>query len=443
MLMWLGLICGPLAVALGVLPLTDDANLIMRPLLAISILAALVHLRPRFAGQEIVWAALLTFYFVAVSLSAFAGIIPGVAWVNIGRQAFILVVAIAFVFLLREPDARMVTLKAMMILLLSVGGVTAWVYIKLIPGYGFNYDALRIIKGVALTDHGVALNTVSYFAVIALLGVYMAYPLGRSRSIALFAIGFLGVFLLGSRAPIIALGIAWLVVHLLRGVWRTSPLLGLLVVPIVAAAGIVGWMVLGDYAVEIRELFGPEVLREVSIGRTDLWQAGLEMFAERPLFGWGPDSWKSVLLEFLPGADDRIFRLLSELESGNFHNGLVLVAAERGSIGLIAALAMQLYLFWCAVQVYTRRVLFEPQEQRAVELIPLIVLFMFMRGLAESSGLFGSANSEVDYLTYLMASYVVAMHVYGARLEHAALGEALSFDTEPAVGDGLSPAESS
>jgi hypothetical protein len=81
---------------------------------------------------------------------------------------------------------------------------------------------------------------------------------------------------------------------------------------------------------------------------------------------------------------------------------------------------MQIYLFWCASRVYMRRELFDEREQQAVQYVPLLVLFMFARGLAESSGLFGNANSEVDYLSYFMASYVIALHVYGRRLEDAA-----------------------
>jgi O-antigen ligase len=435
MLMRIGLICGPLAVALGVLPLVENTNLIMRPLLAIAILAALLRFRPRFAAPELSWIVLLGIYFIAFCLSAIGSVVPDVAWVNVGRQAFILLLALAFLVLFREPEARLAALKALAVLLVSVGGVTAWIYLKLIPAYGFGYDSLRIIKGVALTDYGVGLNTISYVAVIALLGVRMAYPLTRLGTYGLFAVGILCISVLGSRAPLLALVLAWFVVGLLRTMWRVSPLLGLVGIPLAVLTAGAGWIVVADYAVAIRETFGPEVLREISVGRTDLWQAGLAMFAERPLFGWGPESWKAVLLEFLPGSDDRLFRLLSDLESGSFHNGFITVVAERGAIGLLSALLIQVHLFWCAAQVYMRRGLFDPREGQAIAFIPLIVLFMFVRSLAESSGLFGNANSEVDYLTYFLASYVVAVHADGVRLAKAALVEAEALPAD----EGLSP----
>lgn len=419
-MMRIGLICAPLAIAFGVIPLIENTNLIMRPLLAITILAGLLHYRQRFTGAELVWLGMLVFYFFAFFMSTTGSIVPDLVGVNMGRQAFTLILAVALLILFRDPEARLIGLKALTILLVMVAGVTGWIYVSLIPSYGFSYDALRLIKGVTMTDYDVGLNTISYLAVIALIGVRMAYPLSRTGTYSLFAFGLFCVFVLGSRATILALLLAWFVVWLLRTMWRTSPMLGLLGIPVVVASCVAGWMIVADYAVEIRELFGAEVLREISVGRTDMWQAGLAMFAERPLFGWGPESWKLMLLEFLPGSDDRIFKVISGLESGSFHNGFIAVSAERGSLGLASAVLMQVYLFWCAARVYMRRALFDEREQQAVQYVPLLVLFMFARGLAESSGLFGNANSEVDYLSYFMASYVVALHVYGRGLEDAA-----------------------
>lgn len=420
-MMRIGLICVPLAVAFGVVPIIENTNLIMRPLLAIAICAGLLHFRQRFSGPELVWLGMLGFYFFAFLLSTTGSVAADVVGVNIGRQAFTLLLAVALLALLREPEARLTAIKALSIVVVVAVAVTGWIYVTLIPAYGFTYEALRIIKGVTMTDYDVGLNTISYLAVVALIGMRMAYPMGRFGTFMLFVVGLVSVFVLGSRATILALILAWVVVWLLRAMWRSSPLLGALGIPLIAALCVAGWMVVADYAVEIREIFGAEVLREISVGRTDMWEAGLAMFAERPLFGWGPEAWKLVLLEFLPGADDRIFKVITGLESGSFHNGFIAVAAERGGIGLASAVLMQIYLFWCAARVYARRHLLDPREAQAAEYVPMLVLFMFARGLAESSGLFGYANSEVDYLTYFVASYVVALHVHARRLEQDAL----------------------
>ncbi len=416
-MMRIGLICVSMAIAFGVIPVIENTNLIMRPLLAVAILAGFLHLRQRFSGPEVTWIGMLAFYFFAFMLSTTGSIAHDVVGVNIGRQAFTLILALALLVLMREPEARLTAIKGLAIVVAVVVGVTGWIYVSLIPVYGFTYDALRIIKGVTMTDYDVGLNTISYLAVVALIGVRMAYPLSRFGTYMLFFIGLVSVFVLGSRATILALLLAWGIVWLLRTMWRSSPLLGAFGIPLIIAVCVAGWMLVADYAVEIRELFGAEALREISVGRTDMWEAGLTMFSERPLFGWGPESWKLVLLEFLPGSDDRIFKVISGLESGSFHNGFIAVAAERGSFGLASAVLMQIYLFWCAARTYRRRHLFDPREAQAVEYVPVLVLFMFLRGLAESSGLFGNANSEVDYLTYFMASYVVALHAAGVKLE--------------------------
>ncbi|MFN4282709.1 MAG: O-antigen ligase family protein [Alphaproteobacteria bacterium] len=413
----------PLAIALGSLSLVENANLVMRPLLAVAILAGLLCFNGRFNKPETAWIGLLAFSFIALVFSCIGSSAPDAVGTALGRQGFMLLLAISLVMLLRDPQARMASLGGLLAILLAAGGAAAWVYLTFVPVYGFSYEGVRMIKGVALLDHGIGLNSLSYLAVIALFGWRIAYRPHPVADMLLLALGFLCIFLLGSRATLAALLIAWASVRFLRFMWSASPLVGAFGIALLTSLAGLCVFILADYAVEIREIFGADLLREISVGRTDMWGAGLEMWLQRPLFGWGPESWRDLMLEFLPGTGDRFLTLIGNLESGSFHNGFVTMAAERGTLGLLSAIAIQIYLFRCAVQLYRGRDVLDERDRMMATLAPTLVLFMFLRSLAESSGLFGTANGEVDYMTYFVSSYFVALYAEIERRKQAHLYE--------------------
>jgi O-antigen ligase len=360
---------------------------------------------------------MLAAYMASFLLSSLNSVVPDAAAVNVGRQLFMMLLSFTLVVLFRDEDVRKQGFKALVFVVVSSGALTAWVYATLGEQYGLTYESVRLIKNVALSDYTIGLNTLSYLAVIAMLGLWVAYRPGFMGTLLLLGGGTLVIFLLGSRATLFALAISWLVFTSLRRIGRIAPALAVAAVPLVIALAMAVWFFIASYAVEIRNVFGEEFLREVSVGRTDMWVAGFNMWMERPILGWGPDAWKVELLQFLGGTSEQVLNLLTKLTGGSFHNGFVTVIAERGSLGLATALTMQIYLFWCASQVYLKRHLLSDYDARAAGIMPVLVLFMFMRSLAESSGLFGAANSEVDYITHFVTAYIVALHAHGLLLE--------------------------
>jgi O-antigen ligase len=400
----------PLAIALGDMPLIENMNLIMRPMLGLAILVGFFASRGHIQPGERTWGALLLFYMAALGLSCVNSVAPDAIAVSLGRQAFLMAVSLALVILFRDPETRLIGLKGLLLVVLSSIGLTFWVYLMLVPEYGLSYEGTRLIKGAALTDYGVGLNILSYLLPLALFGVRAAYRPGFLLDVLLFGAALLAILMMGSRATLLALALSWLIFAILRRMWRVSPLLFFVSTLIVASLAALSWMIVAGYAVEIREIFGSDVLRDISVGRTDMWEGGLLMWTKSPLFGWGPESWRVLLLEFLPTVSERSLQIISNLESGSFHNGFVTILAERGAVGFVSAVAMQIYMFYCAGSVYRHRELLPDHDRRFAGVLPVLVLFMFFRSLAESSGLFGNANSEVDYLTYFICSYLVALH---------------------------------
>lgn len=437
-----GIWCASLAIALGSIPMIENMNLIMRPLLAVTILAGLLAFRGGLRRGERMWLLMLVVYMVSFLLSAMNSVVPDTAALNVGRQSFLMLLSFTMVVLFRDEEIREQGFKAMVCIVIACGVLTAWVYATLGEQYGLTYESVRVIKSVASSDYKIGLNLLSYLGVIALLGVWVAYRPSFWGTVGLIGGGTLVIFLLGSRATLFAFAISWLVFISLRRIGRIAPALAVAVVPLVAALAVASWFFIADYAVEIREVFGEEFLREISVGRTDMWVAGFNMWLERPVLGWGPDAWTVELLQFLGGTTERILELLTNLTGGSFHNGFITVAAERGSLGLAAAFTMQFYLFWCAFHVYLRRDLLSDYDARAASAMPVLVLFMFLRSLAESSGLFGAANSSVDYMTHLVAAYVVALHAHSLALRAQSFEDVIDDDGEAALGASPSAATS-
>jgi len=138
-------------------------------------------------------------------------------------------------------------------------------------------------------------------------------------------------------------------------------------------------------------------------GRSHLWAVGLQKFSERPLFGWGYESWRDDLVSRLPGEYDLTFDLAKNM-GGGYHNEYVSVFAEEGLIGAFAALLIICLLFrsswlltfrkWGASQSYDW---------------PLFVcIFLLLRANFEVPGLFGYAQGPDDYLAYIFVAIVLS-----------------------------------
>jgi O-antigen ligase len=138
-------------------------------------------------------------------------------------------------------------------------------------------------------------------------------------------------------------------------------------------------------------------------GRTDIWSVAWNKFLERPIVGYGYDSWRDDLVSRLPGE----YALTSEIAAhirGGYHNQYLTLLAEDGLIAFLPALA----IFWLLSRwSYSLAVQKLPSAVNG-QMILFGCCFLLVRAGIESPGLFGSGQGPPDYLAYCFLAIVVS-----------------------------------
>ena len=282
---------------------------------------------------------------------------------------------------------------------LLAGGVIliAFILFTYVRYLGFTmptYKAAREFKGIAQIG-GVPLNSIAFAAVFSYLAGLCLMPPSRLLiwiGIPLFATS--SIFT-GSRAPLAILGASIFVLACINGL-RSKWVLLRLATALLAASALLGGIVLVAFASD-------KTLSSASEGRSHLWSVGLRKFAERPLFGYGYESWRDDLVSRLPGEYDLTFDLAKTL-GGGYHNEYVSVLAEEGLIGAFAAGL----IVWLLVRSSWLLSFREWATAHTVEWPLFACIFLLLRANFEVPGLFGYAQDPVDYLAYIFLAIVLS-----------------------------------
>ena len=256
------------------------------------------------------------------------------------------------------------------------------------------YKTVREFKGIIQLG-GVPLNTIAFGLVFSyLMGVCLLRTTRRLLLIG-FALVFIATFFTGSRTPLVVLAASLFVLFCINGLrsrmvaWR------------IGTALLVGITVIG-LCIAVSNASDAELFH-ISEGRTHLWSAALQKFEERPLFGFGYESWRDDLVSRLPGEYDLTYALAKTL-GGGYHNEYVSILAEEGLIGAFAA-ALLLWLLLRASWLLAFRRL---ATANTYQWILLTAIFLILRANVEVPGLFGYAQDPADYLAYLFVAIAVS-----------------------------------
>ena len=128
-------------------------------------------------------------------------------------------------------------------------------------------------------------------------------------------------------------------------------------------------------------------------GRIYIWQNGLKLFLEKPIFGYGPYSLSDKIEVYSDSAE----------KVSHFHNVFIHTLVSVGAFGFIIFV---LLFFLIALQVL--RYLFKKNNKHFIEaLSPLgIIIFLFIINLADTTILFQTKHSGFIFFIYL--GYLVA-----------------------------------
>jgi len=256
------------------------------------------------------------------------------------------------------------------------------------------YKVAREFKGIEEMA-GIPLNSVAFTAVLS----YVAGLCLIRTNWLLILIG-IPLFLTcsiftGSRAPLVILGVSVFALLCING-FRSKSLLIWVLTAVLALTTL-----LSGLAIVI--IASDKDLTAATEGRWHLWSVGLHKFTERPLFGYGYESWRDDLVSRLPGEYDLTFALAKNL-GGGYHNEYVSVLAEEGLIGVAAAGS----IVWLLLRS-SWLLAFRDWGAVHTKQWPLFAcLFMLLRANFEVPGLFGYGQDPVDYLAYVLVAIVLS-----------------------------------
>jgi O-antigen ligase len=257
-----------------------------------------------------------------------------------------------------------------------------------------SYKAAREFKGIAEMSN-LPLNSIAFSAVFSyLLGLCLA---PRKRLLVFLGVPLFAVasIFTGSRAPLAILAVSAFVLVCINGL-RTKWFVFRMASGTVAVGALLA-------AVTLTALASDQQLNAASEGRSHLWSVGLQKFVERPLFGFGYESWRDDLVSRLPGEYDLTFDLAKNL-GGGYHNEYISVLAEEGLIGALAVSLVIWLLLRLSWLLAFRRWAVVKTSQWAL----FACLFLLLRANVEVPGLFGYAQEPADYLAYVLLAIVVS-----------------------------------
>ncbi len=295
---------------------------------------------------------------------------------------------------LRHPPTAYAFGIALLIGALLLGAFIVSFYVSHMGFTIPTFKAAREFKGIAQLA-GVPLNSIAFAAVFSyLMGLCL---LRSTRRLILLGVPLvlISTIFTGSRAPIAIMSASVFVLLCCNGL-RNRSVKRRLATAVFATAVAIGGLVVISTASD-------DELNHATEGRSHLWAVGLQKFTERPLFGFGYESWRDDLVSRLPGEYELTFDLAKSL-GGGYHNEYVSVLAEEGLIGAFgAALVMWLLLRSSWLLAFRQWTTAHTGEW------PLFTaIFLLLRASFEVPGLFGYAQDPVDYLAYIFVAIVLS-----------------------------------
>ena len=301
--------------------------------LYVLVLLALFSLRRALPTALIIALALSTY----ICLSALWSVAPD----ETVRSALALVstILVAYTMAVDLSSAETLRLVAQVITVLIIAGIIAY-FLGLQLVYYIdaherpNYLGLTPMRG--FFTHKI---TGSLYAVMGMVAAVISFR-GWKRNVAVGS-AVLFVLLAGSATGVvlaIAAGLTFVIVFWARSRRTSLVSIFLLALPALAAIGIFS---ASRYS-EILNLMGRD---ETLTGRTELWEAGLQVWGQSPIIGWGLNAYLSSPIS---NWIQLTYGRFQNYDVPNFHSSYVQTAVDLGAIGLIVLVLVLARGTWTA-----------------------------------------------------------------------------------------------
>jgi O-antigen ligase len=258
------------------------------------------------------------------------------------------------------------------------------------------YESTRIFKEAALRTMGVGLNplgfSTSFFCLLAACTLRSSWVLNST----LAAVICICSIFTGSRTPIALMVVSLFLVIIIecarsRPAFRSICLFVLL--PVLMA--VCGY--------ELRNGIDMHAWAVVTENRIDLWTVAWAKFTERPLTGYGADSWADDLISRTPGLYP-ITKVLVQTHSGGYHNAYFTLLAEEG----IFIFGFALYMLTRALGMIGQLSGSSRQERTHRIMLLFTLLFLVLRGFIEVPGLFGYGQDPAEFASYALMAILIS-----------------------------------
>ncbi|MGK0277753.1 MAG: putative inorganic carbon (HCO3(-)) transporter [Litorivivens sp.] len=90
-----------------------------------------------------------------------------------------------------------------------------------------------------------------------------------------------------------------------------------------------------------------------NLERLNRWNCAMEMFYERPVFGWGPGSYQFVYAPFQSAKDLTIIST-NNADGGNAHSEYLGPLAEQGLLGMLIVITLVIYICFFSFRLFHR-----------------------------------------------------------------------------------------
>jgi O-antigen ligase len=371
------------------------AILILRPaVFGVSILLALLWNKPPVSWAESRLAGTLAAVCLILLAPALTATIVSRALTDWVKFVVLCLISLLVCRALRhEPTARAFGVSLIVAGVLA-GVLIVFTYVRLMGVVMPTYESARGFKGIA-QQANVPLNAVPFAAIFAYMsGMCLIRP-GRALWLLGAVLLIVSTVLTGSRAPMAIMLASAFALLILNGM--LSSRLPVRVLAWFSVIGVVTLVAFKLHGVTFKQM------SDVTEGRWDLWSVAWRKFLERPVLGYGFESWRDDMVSRLPG-DYAMTSQIAISIAGGFHNEYLTMLAEQGLIGFIAIISFFALLLRCSWKLAFRTSATWRNGQWAL----FGCLFLMLRAGVEAPGLFGYFQEPADYLAFLFVAIVLS-----------------------------------
>jgi O-antigen ligase len=370
----------------------DAAIALLRPsVLGATILLAVLWSRKPATQAEVSLAKLLLLFCAVLIVPCLTSTQPARAFADWSKLTLLCILCLLWCRALRnEANARMFG-YSLIFAACALAAITLATYVAYMGFVLPTYKSAREFKGI--TEKTISFNAVAFAAVLSYLSGMCL--LGKNKFLLALGAGLFVVSTVftGSRAPAAIVLLGALITFATRMV--RSPKL---------STRFLAWLAIGAFvamALGALIMLPSRQISSMTEGRWDLWSVARQKILERPLLGYGFESWRDDLVSRLPGEYALTMGIAKNI-AGGYHNEYLTMLAEQGLFGALAVL----YFFWFLLKSCWQLAYRRSNTWKHGSWALFACLVLMLRAGVEMPGLFGYSQEPVDYLAYLFAAIV-------------------------------------